>query len=153
VADLIAKRKQGFAAANADAKAGHLLFQKHCANCHILANQGAKIGPQLDGVGIRGLERLLEDILDPSRNVDQAFRATTLELDNGQFVTGLLLREEGKVLVLADNLGKEVRIEGSKVANRTVGQLSPMPANFAELVTEGEFHHLMAYLLEQRVKQ
>ena len=95
----------------------------------------------------------MEDILDPSRNVDQAFRSTTLELDNGQFVSGLLLREEGKVLVLADNLGKEVRVEGSKVAGRTVGQLSPMPANFAEQIMERDFHHLMAFLLEQRVKQ
>lgn len=151
--ELIAQRRQGFASAQTDVNIGRMLFEKNCANCHILANKGAKIGPQLDGIGIRGLERLLEDILDPSRNVDQAFRSTTLELDNGQFVTGLLLREEGKVLVLADNMGKEVRVEGSKVANRTVGQLSPMPANFAEQITERDFHHLMAYLLEQRVKQ
>jgi hypothetical protein len=73
-------------------------------------------------------------------------------LDSGQFVSGLLLREEGKVLVMADNQGKEVRIEGSKVANRSVGQLSPMPANFAEQIGEQDFHHLMAFLLEQRVK-
>ncbi len=151
--ELIGKRTASFATAQADAKLGRLLFEKHCAACHIVANKGSKIGPQLDGIGIRGLERLLEDILDPSRNVDQAFRATTLELDNGQFVTGLLLREEGKVLVMADNQGKEVRIEGSKVASRTVGQLSPMPANFAEQVTERDFHHLMAFLLEQRAKQ
>jgi putative heme-binding domain-containing protein len=150
--ELIAQRRKGFASAQPDVKQGRLLFEKHCAACHIVANQGSKIGPQLDGIGIRGLERLLEDTLDPSRNVDQAFRATTIELDNGQFVSGLLLREEGKVLVLADNQGKEVRIEGSKVANRTVGQLSPMPANFAEQIMERDFHHLMAYLLEQRAK-
>ncbi len=150
--ELIGKRKAAFATAQTDVKIGRLLYEKLCANCHILANQGAKIGPQLDGIGIRGLERLLEDILDPSRNVDQAFRSTTLELDNGQFVSGLLLREEGKVLVLADNMGKEVRVEGSKVANRTVGQLSPMPANFAEQIAEKDFHDLMAFLLEQRVK-
>jgi len=56
------------------------------------------------------------------------------------------------VLVMADNMGKEVRVESSKVANRTVGQLSPMPANFAEQIGEQDFHHLMAFLLEQRVK-
>src|SRR5262245_33264810 len=149
---LIASRKAAFATAQTDVKVGRMLFEKHCANCHIIANQGAKIGPQLDGVGIRGLERLLEDVLDPNRNVDQAFRSTTLELENGQFITGLLLREEGKVLVMADNMGKEVRVESSKVANRTVGQLSPMPANFAEQIGEQDFHHLMAFLLEQRVK-
>ncbi len=152
VAELIAQRKTAFLKVTADAKAGRLVFEKHCATCHIIANKGAKIGPQLDGIGIRGLERLLEDILDPSRNVDQAFRATTLELDNGQFLTGLLLREEGKVFVMANNEGKEVRVPAAQVVNRSVGQISPMPANFAEQIAEKDFHNLMAYLLEQRVK-
>jgi len=150
--ELIGKRKAAFTTAKADAMEGKKVFEKHCANCHIIANQGAKIGPQLDGVGIRGIERLLEDILDPSRNVDQAFRSTTLELENGQFITGLLLREEGKVFVMANNEGKEVRVQGSQVVNRTVGQLSPMPANLAEQIPEKDFHNLIAYLLEQRVK-
>ena len=71
-----------------------------------MSGKGAKIGPQLDGIGIRGLERLLEDTLDPSRNVDQAFRTTILNLKSGQVVSGLLLKEEGEVLVLADAAGK-----------------------------------------------
>ena len=58
-----------------------------------------QIGPQLDGIGIRGLDRLLEDTLDPNRNVDQAFRATTLVLKNGQILSGLVLREEGAIVV------------------------------------------------------
>ncbi|MCS7045524.1 MAG: HEAT repeat domain-containing protein [Gemmataceae bacterium] len=152
LAQLLAQRRAAWATATSDVKLGQLVFHKHCAACHAIANQGAKIGPQLDGIGNRGVERLLEDILDPNRNVDQAFRATTLELTNGQLVTGLLLREEGKVLVLADQQGKEVRVEADRVANRSVGQLSPMPANFAELIPEPEFHHLLAYLLDQRAK-
>jgi putative heme-binding domain-containing protein len=58
-----------------------------------LGGKGAKAGPQLDGIGGRGLDRLMEDILDPNRNVDQSFRATNLALHNGQTVSGLLLRE------------------------------------------------------------
>ena len=61
-------------AAKADAVLGAKVFEKNCAACHQLAGKGAKVGPQLDGVGIRGLDRLLEDVLDPNRNVDQAFR-------------------------------------------------------------------------------
>ena len=38
------------------------------------AGKGAKVGPQLDGIGTRGLDRLMEDILDPNRNVDQTLR-------------------------------------------------------------------------------
>jgi putative heme-binding domain-containing protein len=127
-----------------------MLFTKNCALCHQIGNQGSKIAPQLDGVGTRGLERLLEDILDPSRNVDQAFRATTLALKDGQVISGLLLREEGAVLVMADAQGKEQRIAKDAVESRTVSQLSPMPANFGEQLSETDLYHLLAYLLEQR---
>ena len=87
--------------------------------------RGPKIGPQLDGIGVRGLDRLLEDVLDPNRNVDQAFRATTLTLKNGQSLTGLVLREEGAVIVLADAQGKEQRIvQGSGRRARGVAALA-----------------------------
>ena len=88
-----------------------------------------RVGPQLDGIGSRGLDRLVEDILDPNRNVDQTFRTTNLALENGQVVSGLLLREEGEVLVLADAQGKEVRVPKASVEERKTSPLSPMPAN------------------------
>ncbi len=147
---LIMQRAGAFDSAKADALAGQKVFEKHCAACHQIASKGSKIGPQLDGVGIRGLERLLEDVLDPSRNVDQAFRSTVIVQENGQIVSGLVLREEGEIVILADALGKEVRLSKSTIAERNVSALSPMPANFAEQITESELHHLLAYLLAQK---
>jgi putative heme-binding domain-containing protein len=117
-----------------------------------MTGQGAKVGPQLDGIGARGVERLLEDVLDPNRNVDQAFRATTLVLKTGQQLTGLVLREEGQIVVLADSQGKEQRIDKGQIESREVSPLSPMPANFHEQIPEPAFNDLMAYLLQQRAK-
>jgi putative heme-binding domain-containing protein len=148
--ELFKKRKAGFSVAKTDAALGAKVFEKNCANCHQLAGKGAKIGPQLDGIGIRGVDRLLEDILDPNRNVDQAFRATTLGLKDGQTLTGLLLREEGEILVLADAQGKEVRVPKNNVDERSTSQLSPMPANLVDQIVEQDFYHLLAFLLEQR---
>ena len=102
---------------------------------------------------IAGLDRLLEDVLDPNRNVDQAFRLTTLNLKSGQVVSGLLLREEGEVFVLADVQGKDVRVSKASVEERSVSQLSPMPANFADQVPQAEFNQLMAFLLTQRASK
>jgi putative heme-binding domain-containing protein len=149
--DLLTKRKEGFQKAKASAERGALVFQKSCANCHQIGGKGAKIGPQLDGIGIRGVERLLEDTLDPNRNVDQAFRRTILNLKKGGVVSGLLLKQEGEVLVLADEQGKEVRVPEKDVEEKTVSQMSPMPANFADQIQEAEFYDLLAYLLTQRV--
>ena len=150
--ELYTRRRAGFQSTAKNQSQGALVFEKHCAVCHTLANKGAKIGPQLDGIGTRGLDRLMEDILDPSRNVDQAFRVTNLYQKNGQIVSGLLLREEGEVFVLADSQGKEVRVPKKDVEERTLSQLSPMPANFADQLSEPEFYNLLAFLLAQQQK-
>ncbi len=147
---LIEARRKGYLAAKVDARKGAAVYEKHCANCHQVAGKGAKVGPQLDGIGLRGLERLLEDVLDPNRNVDQAFRLTEITTLKGQVIPGLLLREEGAVLVLADNQGKEIRVRVKDVDRRTTSQISPMPANFGEQVREADFYDLMAYLLSLR---
>jgi len=149
--DLIKKRGAGFPNFKADLNKGKEIFTKNCANCHQVNNEGAKVGPQLDGIGIRGLERLLEDTLDPSRNVDAAFKSTTLQLLDGRNPTGLV-REDGAVYVLIDNLGKENRIAVKDVDKVVKSNLSAMPANVDAIIPESDYYHLLAYLLSQRPK-
>ena len=116
--------------------------------------EGAKVGPQLDGIGVRGLDRLLEDVLDPSRNVDQALRATVLNLKDGKTLTGLVLREEGELIVHGRQPGQGgAGRRRADVDDRRTSLLSPMPANFNETIKEEDFHHLMAFLLQQRPKE
>jgi putative heme-binding domain-containing protein len=152
MAELMGKRRTGFAKAKADPKLGAVVFKTNCAICHQIGGEGSKIAPQLDGIGVRGLDRLLEDILDPSRNVDQALRSTTLLLKNEKSVSGLLLKEEGELIVMADAQGKEVRVPKADVDEKRTSLLSPMPANLPETVKEEDFYHLMAFLLQQKVK-
>jgi len=148
--DLIKQCRGRFAHAEKDPRRGAEVFKKVCAACHRIGDEGHKIGPELDGIGLRGLDRLLEDMLDPSRNVDQAFRATLLTTDDGQVLTGLVLREEGDVLVLVDSQGKEIRVPTAQIDEREVSPLSPMPANVTELVSPDDLNHLLAYLLSQK---
>jgi putative heme-binding domain-containing protein len=152
---LIEDRLTAFRKTKINVARGKAVFTKNCATCHKLGGEGNKIGPELDGVGIRGPERVMEDVLDPGRNVDQAFRTTSLQTEDGFPVSGLLLREEGKVLVLADNLGKEVRVEIDNVVpgSRKLSPLSPMPGNVRDLIPEEDFYHLVGYLLEQQPKK
>jgi putative heme-binding domain-containing protein len=149
--ELLDQRRKLVASTKSDTAKGAVVFEKHCAVCHRIGEKGAKIGPNLDGVGIRGLDRLLEDILDPNRNVDQAFRSTQV-VANGRILSGLALREEGQILVLADAQGKEIRVPQAEIEERTLSPLSPMPANVPDLVSEEDFAHLVGYLLSEREK-
>ena len=153
LADLIKVRTARFTSAKFDKDAGAKLFTKHCGACHKIGEAGGKVGPNLDGIGVRGLERLLEDTLDPNRNVDAAFRARVLNLADGTTKTGLMLRVEGEVLVMADEMGKEFRVPTKEIEKNRETMLSPMPANFGETIPEAEFFQLIGYLLDQKGKE
>ncbi len=92
-------------------------------------------------------------MLDPNRNVDQAFRVTTIAQKDGQIVSGLVLREEGEVIVLADSQGKEIRVPKNEVEERATSQLSLMPANLSEQIPEEDFYHLIEFLRAQREQE
>jgi putative heme-binding domain-containing protein len=147
---LIAVRRAGYAKAKPDGAHGAELFAKTCAGCHRLDGKGNKVGPELDGVFSRGVDRLLEDILDPNRNVDQAFRATLLKTTDGRVISGLVLREEGQVLVIAEAADKETRVPLKDIEQRVLSQLSPMPTNVTEPLSEQDFYDLLSYLLQPR---
>lgn len=153
IAELIKQRAAKYVSAKTDKELGGKLFAKHCGACHRIADQGGKIAPQLDGIGVRGLERLLEDVLDPNRNVDQAFRARVITTKDDRTITGLMLRVEGEVLLVADSEGKEIRIPLKEIDKNRETMLSPMPANFGDVIPEADFYHLMSYLLDQKAKE
>src|SRR5439155_10879258 len=54
---LIDERRANFNAAKASAARGEKVFTQNCRPCHQIDGVGNVVGPQLDGVGGRGLER------------------------------------------------------------------------------------------------
>jgi putative heme-binding domain-containing protein len=150
---LIADRRAIQDKTQPDLAKGQELFKKHCAVCHQVKGQGQMIAPNLDGIGQRGLERVLEDVLDPNRNVDVAFRTGTLALDDGRVLSVLVRREEGETLVVVDAQGKESQIPKADIERRSNSSLSLMPANVAEIIPPEELPHLIGFLLEQKAKQ
>src|SRR5205823_10380636 len=149
---LVEERIAAFNPAQASATVGAQVFKQSCAACHSIDGQGATIGPQLDGAGNRGAERLIEDILDPSRNVDPAFRVTLFTLKSGEVESGLIRREEGETVVVADTTGKERSIPKSEIASRRESALSLMPDNLADVIKPEDFNHLIAFLLSKGSK-
>lgn len=149
----IETRKQGFAKARTDPALGAKVFEERCSKCHRIGDVGEKVGPELDGIGVRGLDRLLEDILDPSRNVDQAFRAAIILLDNNLIRNGLIHREEDQVIVLVDAEGNQETIAKDEIAARKMSSLSPMPADQFDNVPEAELYNLLSFLLAQHPSQ
>jgi putative heme-binding domain-containing protein len=147
---LIADRVKAFRARKPDIARGRQTFQASCAVCHRIGGQGGLIGPQLDGIGARGPERLAEDILDPNRNVDAHFHLHTFTMKDGGVIAGFLKAEAGQVSILADAAGREHRISRRDVEKSTVTPVSLMPTTFGQMLDEAVFADLLGHLLEER---
>jgi putative heme-binding domain-containing protein len=132
--------------------AGQALFKVHCAVCHRMGGEGNVVGPQLDGVGNRGVERLCEDILDPHRAVDPNFRMHVVTKKDGGVLAGLVRRDEKDGLTLVDAAGQETTVARDQVAKDETAVLSLMPATFGASLTEAEFHALVAWLATQKAE-
>jgi putative heme-binding domain-containing protein len=144
---LITERARTFAAAKADASHGAQVFQQNCAVCHRFRSQGGNVGPNLDGVIARGAARLIEDILDPNRNVDPLFRQTTFETTEGDTLIGANVRDQGDAILFADPTGKDVTIQKSHIKKQTTSALSLMPPVFETTIPLPDFYDLLSYLL------
>jgi putative heme-binding domain-containing protein len=147
---VIEQRKASFNSAHTSAATGARTFEKFCMNCHQFGGRGKTVGPQLDGIGNRGLERLIEDVLDPNRNVESGFRSRILKLRNGSTLAGMVVADKRDGLVMVGESGEEVRIPRGDIVSERASQLSPMPADFAEQIPAEDFNHLLAFLLAVR---
>ena len=126
---------------------GKMIFKQNCAVCHSIGNEGASIGPQLDGVGKWGPRALTEKILDPNRNVSEAFRNYTITLKDGKVLSGLFRREEGEVIVFADITGKEFSVPKNDIAEQKASKFTLMPDHFGNVLSQEKFNALVKYLL------
>ncbi|WP_437193992.1 PVC-type heme-binding CxxCH protein [Planctomicrobium sp. SH527] len=133
-----------------DPAGGRKVFEAKCATCHQIQGVGKVIGPQLDGIGTRGTERLLEDILDPNRNIDEAFRSRTYVLEDGKIHTGVFRREDGALVVIANNSGNEVSFVKDHIEQQVSSKVSIMPDNWKEVLSDDEICSLLSYLLNQK---
>jgi putative heme-binding domain-containing protein len=133
-----------------DLQIGKRVYQERCANCHQLGGQGKLIGPQLDGAVVRTIDRLCEDILWPNRNVDEAFRITNVLMEDGETISGLILDRTDSSLEIVDQAGKSQRVARGDIEREKISNLSLMPGNFEELISDSELASLIGYLKSQQ---
>jgi len=144
---LIFARTSAYATVQPDTARGAAVFAQNCAACHRFKNTGGNLGPGLDGVAARGVPRLIEDMLDPSRNVDPAFRLTTLTLKNGESKSGLNLRiEEDRTLLRDPATNEDITVATADIKETIPLSISPMPAAYDSVLSENDFFALVGYL-------
>lgn len=137
---LEATRRQG------DGDVGRALFERHCANCHRVADLGVAVGPDLGDVRGKSAEQLLGDILDPNRMVEPRFFSTTVLLNDGRVFSGLLTADSAGTIRLKLAGGKEEELPRRDIESFTVGTKSLMPEGIERDVSVEQMADLLRFL-------
>jgi putative heme-binding domain-containing protein len=127
---------------------GREVFVRNCTACHKVGNgEGNDYGPNMDKVMERSKSRLklVESIIDPNAEVDMKYLSTRIDRLSGGTVTGLMVSETKKEVVIFD--GKEKKtIPTDDIDARTVLKQSSMPEGQAGTMAPVEFLDLIEYL-------
>ena len=120
-----------------------------CLKCHRFQNEGGSTGPDLTGVGNRfDAAYILESLVLPSKTMSDQYQGTVLSLRDGRIVTGRVLSEDPKkLLVRTDPFAlKPVEVARSDIEEREPSRVSEMPQGLINILTKEEILDLIAYL-------
>lgn len=134
-----------------DAARGRQLFgAQGCANCHRVAGQGGRMGPDLTTIGSsRALRHLREAMTNPDADVRERYwRVTAERAGGGRPVSGFLMNEDTYSAQIFDDAGNLESLAKSDLRNYSVTKKSKMPA-YSKL-SNAELDDLVAYLVSLR---
>jgi putative membrane-bound dehydrogenase-like protein len=129
-------------------ESGRLQFRQHCAGCHQLEGHGSVLGPSLAGLAPKGIDFILNHVLDPNLEVNPQFFNYVVLRTDGRTSTGVLIEENATSILLqrADNV-REALLRSEIQELKNTGQ-SIMPEGFERSITPVQMNDLVAYLLD-----
>lgn len=118
-----------------------------CGTCHQVNGEGGLVGPDLSDVAAtRSLKYIVESIVDPGAQIASGYERTTITLLDWNEIIGVVRKDTEEAVEIVDAAGELFTVLRDEIDEIVVDEGSPMPANFAELITLAEFHDLLAYL-------
>ena len=132
--------------ATADVKKGKLLFASTCGPCHTLYGEGGNIGPDITGSNRANIDYLLSNILDPSGEIQDAYKMVVVTTRDGRTYVGNVVKETERQLTLRIVGQESVVMNKSDIQSREVTASSMMPTGLFTTMSDQEILDLVSYL-------
>lgn len=121
-----------------------------CIKCHRLGDSGSILGPDLTKIAerYRGT-RLLQQILEPSHEINKQYQTWVAVLQDGRAVSGLKLEESAESVTLLPNpLKPETKLvlPRAEIEELEASLISTMPANLLITYSQDEILDLLAWV-------
>ena len=125
--------------------------KSQCVKCHRIGEKGARIGPDLTGIGSRFSKiHLVESLLEPSRTIAPSYATYTVALASGRVLSGVKVAETATTLTLGDKDGKTHDVPRRDIELLRQQSVSTMPDGLEKRLSDREFLDLIAFLLSQK---
>jgi putative membrane-bound dehydrogenase-like protein len=131
----------------ADVARGKAVFKKNCTTCHRLENDGYEVGPDLmSALRNKSREQLLDDLLDPSREVDPRYVNYLVTTRKGLTLSGLIAAETASSLTLRRGEKAEDTVLRRQIEDIQATGKSLMPDGLEAQLSKQDVADLVAYL-------
>ena len=121
--------------------------RSQCAKCHRLEGTGGDIGPDLTRIWqTHSVAKILESIVEPSREIKEGFANWTAETKAGQVYAGLKVSDTTAEVVLRDANGRDIRIPRDQLESLDETRQSLMPVGTVTQLSFTELIDLLAFL-------
>jgi putative membrane-bound dehydrogenase-like protein len=128
--------------------AGSVHFKKLCAQCHLPNAQSTVIAPGLKGSGAKGIEYIVENVINPNAVIGRDYQSRIVMTTGGRLITGLVEKESDTSLTIR-TLTDSVTLAKSEIEESKVSENSFMPEGLLKNLNEREKIELLKFLMRQ----
>jgi len=122
-----------------------------CFACHRFGNEGGMTGPDLTMAGGRYSPRdLLDQIINPSKEINEQFVPSVLTKNNGDTVVGVVVNLQGDFVAINEDPSdpnQRVQVDRKEVKSIEPSKVSTMPPMLLARMNQDEILDLAAYIL------
>ena len=122
------------------------VFQKNCAKCHKLFNEGGDIGPDLTGFKRDDLRRMLANVINPSIEIREGYETYVIHTEDGRALNGFIADQDDHVVVLTGADGQHLMIRRDEIDEMAAIKRSLMPEGLLQVLDDQQIRDLFAYL-------
>ena len=129
-----------------DGNAGRQHFQKLCAQCHLPVNDRPAIAPALAGTSARGIDYLVENVINPNAVIGRNYQARIIITTSGRIVTGLIESETPQTITVR-TLDQQETISRDDIDEMQISQDSFMPSSLLKTLDQRQRIELLKYVM------
>jgi putative membrane-bound dehydrogenase-like protein len=128
------------------AEEGAAHYKRLCASCHVADPSGIEVAPKLEGTSAKGIEYLVENIIDPNAVIGKGYQAHLIMTTDGQVLTGVIQSETTSSITLR-TATETITVDKSEIEESRISENSFMPEGLLDPLNERERIELLKFLM------